>query len=167
MLARREPASPTRRSLHVLVVDDDVDTRDMYALFFAYAGLEVTTASSASQALPQIDANPPDVVIADIAMPGMDGVDMCRRIRLSPDRQEIALLVLTGLALTAPHVERAIAAGADSLLLKPCLPETLLDEMLQVLACPPWFRQEAREARIRSCTEGRSREFESLRVLLS
>jgi CheY-like chemotaxis protein len=106
-------------------VDDVADNRDLYAEFLAFAKLEVDTAETAEEALDKIDRMPFDVVVMDLALPGMDGWEATRRIKADPRHAGIHVLVLTGHVLRE-HVDRAQQAGADEVLTKPCLPIDLL-----------------------------------------
>jgi DNA-binding response OmpR family regulator len=62
-------------------------------------------------------------------MPGLDGFDLCRKIRAFRSSQETAIITLTGMTLKFADLERLIDVGSDRLLLKPCLPIDLLEEI--------------------------------------
>ena len=121
------------RGRRVLAVDDDESTRDLVATMLVMYGVSVRTAARTSQAM-QVLANwNPDVLLADIAMPGEDGYELIRRIRaLPPPLGRIPAVALTG--YTDPHsVQRAFASGFDAHLGKPLEPDVLADALTKVL----------------------------------
>ena len=69
------------RDVHVLVVDDQADTRDSVLAILEHAGAAVSAAGSAREALPHLNRALPDVIVSDVAMPGEDGYELVRKIR--------------------------------------------------------------------------------------
>lgn len=131
------PTTPTHSSplsTSVMIVDDVLDNREMYGAFLSQAGLRVALAATAEEAWEQIQREPPHVVVTDLAMPGLDGFELCRRIRAFRSPEETAIIALTGMTLKPGDLERLIDAGSDRLLLKPCLPTDLLEEIRQACA---------------------------------
>ncbi len=116
----------------VLIVDDVADNRDLYAHFLTFAKLRVQTASSAEEAFEQLEVEAADIVVMDLALPGMDGWEATRRIRADARFEQTAIIVVTGHVLEE-HLQRARAAGADEVLTKPCLPIELLQKILAYL----------------------------------
>jgi signal transduction histidine kinase/CHASE3 domain sensor protein/ActR/RegA family two-component response regulator len=110
----------------VLVVDDDLDTRQLLKQIMENHGAEVRTAASAAEALEMISAAPPDAVVADIGMPGEDGYSLMRKIRnLPPDRGGgVPALALTAYARPEDRV-RAMTAGFQYYVTKPVEPDEL------------------------------------------
>ena len=106
---------------YVLLVEDDRDTREMYSQFLSYSGCTVTAASSARRALESVTERLPDVIVTDIAMPGMDGLELSRRLRAYEGTRDVPIIAVSGQAS-----EQAREAGADVVLDKPCEPDTLL-----------------------------------------
>ncbi len=89
--ATARDASPPREleGLRVLVVDDELDARDLLAEILSNAGVHVRTAATAAEAMNEIESFPPDVLVCDIGMPGTDGFALMQRIRaLPPERGE-------------------------------------------------------------------------------
>jgi CheY-like chemotaxis protein len=101
----------------VLVVEDDVDSRDATVLVLELCGAQVTAAGSVAEALAAVDRRTPDVIVADIAMPVEDGFELIRRVRAGATRA-IPTLALTAFASRADE-SRILAAGYDAYLAKP------------------------------------------------
>ena len=108
----------------LLIVDDDSFLRGFIALSLGAAGFEVSEAADGPGALAQIEARPPDLVLLDVMMPGMDGNAVCRALRGRPAHERIPVIMLTGLDDTA-SIERAYESGATDFIAKP-INETLL-----------------------------------------
>ena len=139
MAFRTFPAKPTvddgtLGTLDVLLVEDDTDTREALELLLQEHGSRVRSAASVRQALEAYSAQPPDVVISDVGMPGEDGYVLIRAIR---DQEEgrshrTLAIAMTGFAGREDH-EMAIRAGFDEHVAKPVEPDALLDRV-RVLA---------------------------------
>jgi CheY-like chemotaxis protein len=108
-------------SPHVLLVEDDRDTREMYSEYLSYSGMTVTEAATGRRALEHAKQDRPDVVVTDIAMPEMDGLELSRQLRARQETRDVPIIAVSGQAS-----ERAREAGADVVLDKPCEPERLL-----------------------------------------
>lgn len=107
----------------VLVVDDDAPVRRMLRRTLAAEGLEVVAAADGGQALAAAERDSPDLVVLDVAMPGMDGLAVCRRLRAAGVSAPV--LMLTARDAVADRVA-GLDAGADDYLVKPFAPEELL-----------------------------------------
>lgn len=126
--APRESQSLPEVSLddvHVLVVDDELDARELAKRLLEMAGARVSMASSASEAMERIVVDRPNVLVCDIAMPGEDGYSLIRRLRASEENQESSLpaLALSAYAQSEDHMK---AAGFQNHLAKPVEPAELL-----------------------------------------
>jgi len=86
--------------------------------FLAPLGYEVEFATTGEDALAMVEENPPDVILLDIMMPGMNGFDVCRRLKQDPDTQHIPVVIITGMADKETNV-KAVKCGADDFLIKP------------------------------------------------
>lgn len=124
--AAQDTALPDLDGVHVLVVEDEAGTRELVTTVLAECGAEVTPAASADQALDAMRRSCPEVLVCDLAMPGVDGIELIRRIRaLPPDRGgKTPAAALTGLALRR-DAERALAAGFEAHVVKPFEPAYL------------------------------------------
>jgi CheY-like chemotaxis protein len=117
----------------VLLVDDSVDTLEMYALALQLAGYRALTATNAERALGQLEHDHPDAVVTDILFhSGPDGWALIQQIRSNPATQPLPVVVLTGRVESAVAVN-AKQAGCIAVLTKPCLPEDLVKVLQDVL----------------------------------
>jgi two-component system, cell cycle response regulator DivK len=116
----------------VLVVDDSLDVREMYAEYLRHRGFSVLTVPDAQQGIEVAVQARPDVVVMDLAMPGMTGTTATRRLKNHPRTWRIPVVILTGHPALAIE-EGVIEAGAARLLTKPCLPEDLEQHVFSVL----------------------------------
>ena len=104
--------------VNLMVVDDDLMLRSMAVKALAHAGFQVVDASSGEEALARFDEAPVDLVLLDVMMPGIDGYEVCRRIRASPLGARVPVLMLTGLNDTG-SIEQAYTCGATDFITKP------------------------------------------------
>ena len=116
------PAEPTPT---VLLVEDDRDGRRMYAEWLSQAGFHVLEAHNGLQALERAFDFPPDVVVTDLNIPGIDGFELTRRLKSDPRTSAVPILAVTGYAAFAADPGRAHRAGCDAVLPKPCSPDDL------------------------------------------
>ena len=121
-----------RRRKTVLIVDDVEDNRRLYAMFLQLEGFEVTTAVDGYDALNKALARPPDLVVMDLAIPGIDGWEVTRTLKRDGRTRAIPVIAVTGHALAGAEA-RAKEAGCDAFLTKPCLPDTLSREIRRIL----------------------------------
>jgi response regulator RpfG family c-di-GMP phosphodiesterase len=123
----REPyvasRAPLDEALLILVVDDDPNLRALLRTSFELAHIEVDEADSAFTASAKIEARQPDVIVLDVAMPVVDGLDFCQELKADPFTRDIPVILLTGEELPMEAVARA---GADAHLRKPFSPLALL-----------------------------------------
>lgn len=121
------PTSPL-----VLIVEDDPETRRYYMSVLDADGFTVEQAHNGLQALDKARTIAPDLVLADIAVPGLDGIALCRELRADPRTRNIPVLAVTGYD-DRHYSDRVIEAGANRILFKPLRPETLLAETRDLL----------------------------------
>jgi CheY-like chemotaxis protein len=126
-----QPAMPDSAPL-VLIVEDDPETRQLFITVFTADGFRTDAAHNGLQALEKANATPPDLIVTDIAVPGIDGIELCRRLRSNPRTEGIPLLAVTGYD-DRHYPDRVLQAGANRVLLKPLDPETLIEEARRLL----------------------------------
>ena len=127
-------ASPSRGSSLVLIVDDDRDCREMYARFLREAGFQVAEAHNGNQALAKAAEQPPTIVVTDLALPGLDGYHVASKLREQAATAGVPIIAITGYGGFIDDTARALSAGCEAVLAKPCLPDRLLEEIERVLA---------------------------------
>jgi two-component system chemotaxis sensor kinase CheA len=136
-VAAAEPIATARRAL---VVDDSLTARALHRTILESGGYQVHTAASARQALDHLRHAHYDVVIADVMMPDIDGVQMTEMLRERRETRDLPL-VLVSAHDAQPERERGLAAGADAFVSKKdCISGRLLGEVAQAIA----RRREAR-----------------------
>jgi CheY-like chemotaxis protein len=119
----------------VLVIEDDDDAREVLALVLRSCGAVLRTAATGEEGLRLIGGEDFDVVICDLGLPGIDGLEVARRVRSSLSRPRVRLIALTGFGQTR-DVEQASEAGFDAHLTKPVETERLLQLVLEGLPSP-------------------------------
>jgi len=102
----------------ILVVDDDPRLLHIVEMYLSIEGYDVVTAENGEDGLKEAEAARPDLVILDIMMPGMDGIEACRRIRTNAETQSVPVVMFSALS-SDDDVERARLAGANHLITKP------------------------------------------------
>jgi two-component system response regulator MprA len=125
--------------MRLLVVDDDPSVREALALVLDLGGFEVSTAQDGREAIRTLAVSSPDAVILDVLMPGLDGLEVCRRIRASGDRTPV--LMLTARSEVSERVA-GLEAGADDYLAKPFAREELIARLRALLRRTGWEGEE-------------------------
>ncbi|MFL5425954.1 MAG: response regulator [Myxococcales bacterium] len=128
----RRAASPQgQKPRRVLIVDDDVDATEMLAMALKAAGHEVREEHDGTSALVAAAQFQPDVVLLDLGLPGMDGIEVARRMRSYPQLGEVRIVALTGFGQGSART-RSAAVGIESLLVKPVDMQTIMDAVTGV-----------------------------------
>lgn len=116
----------------ILVVDDDLDTLRLVGLMLERQGFEIVAASSGQQALALARRERPDLIVLDLMMPDIDGVQVARRLRADPETRSIFIVMFTARTRTEDKLE-GFDAGADHYLTKPIQPRELIAHIRAVL----------------------------------
>jgi DNA-binding response OmpR family regulator len=116
------------------VVDDDPDLRRIVRTMLERSGLGLTviTAQDGTEALSMLEIERPDIVVLDVAMPGMDGFEVCRRMRADPLTAGVPVLLLTARD-TTEDVARGFREGADDYVVKPFRSEELIARIRRMI----------------------------------
>ena len=122
-----------REAALIMLVDDYVDNREVYAHYLRYKGYRVEEAEDGHQALEKASRYLPDLIVMDLALPGLDGWEATRRLKSDPQTSGIPVIALTGHAMDGQS-ERARAAGCDAFVVKPCEPSDLEARIRSLLA---------------------------------
>jgi two-component system response regulator MprA len=117
-------------AVRILVVDDDPAVRDSLRRSLAFNGYEVEVAEDGQRALTAVALRRPDLVVLDVMMPGLDGLETCRRLRAAGE--DIPVLMLTAREAVADRVS-GLDAGADDYLVKPFALDELLARLRALL----------------------------------
>lgn len=144
LAAREVNPPPLRKKLEprkllsgrrILVLDDDADMRDLIGMVLEDAGATVLAHGNVQSALDALEANAPDVVVSDLAMPSEDGYSFARRVRSSQSdcARRVPLIAMTAYA-RAEDRRRVLAAGFDRHVAKPIEPEELVEALAAVIA---------------------------------
>jgi len=110
---------------HVLVVEDDVTVRDVLERYLVRDGHRVSVCGDGEQALAMLEADPPDLVVLDLMLPGVDGFEVCRSLRGRSDAlRRVPIVMLSALA-EEDHRIMGLSLGADDYVTKPFSPREL------------------------------------------
>jgi two-component system cell cycle response regulator DivK len=121
------------RPQRVLIVDDMPEIRELWRLWLTYWGFSVQEARNGAEAVRQAQASPPDLVLMDLWMPVLDGLQATRQLKEDKRTAHVPVLALSAQA-TAPGPEIAAQAGAQAFVQKPCDPDELLDHIRKALS---------------------------------
>ncbi|NUR53501.1 MAG: response regulator [Acidobacteria bacterium] len=116
----------------VLVVDDARDNREGYAEYLLYCGFRIVQAADGEEAIAQAKRHQPDVIVLDMRLPTISGMDVARTLRA--DGFDRTVIIAVSACVTRPDIDAALESGCDAFLAKPCLPDALVAEMNRLLA---------------------------------
>jgi len=116
----------------ILVVDDEENIRELVRYNLAREGYQVTTVGSGEEALKQVSSKPPDLIVLDLMLPGMDGFDVCRQLKNDSRTAHIPIVMLTVKGEESDIVV-GLELGADDYITKPFSPKVLLARIKTVL----------------------------------
>jgi len=107
----------------ILIADDEAPIRELLEQVLAAEGYMVVAATDGKEALQQVLTHKPDLILLDVRMPKLDGITLCKALRVHEETKRTPIIMLTGFN-TRDYLEQSIAAGADDFLAKPFeLPE--------------------------------------------
>ena len=117
----------------ILLVEDDSDWRHLVAYHLTNAGFTVIEAEDGVAALREANREPPDLIILDVRLPQMSGLDVCRELRAGIRTEQVPIIMLTA-RTRAQDLEQAYAAGATDHVAKPFSPRDLVERAEKALA---------------------------------
>src|SRR5690349_254339 len=122
----------TMAAEEILIVDDNAANLKLARVLLTVEGYQVRVASDAEQALRLLEGYRPQLILMDIQLPGMDGLELTRRLKADPETRDIVIIALTAYAMKGDD-ERARAAGCDGYVSKPIdtrsLPQVLASHL--------------------------------------
>ena len=116
----------------ILIVDDEEDIRELVALNLGREGFKVVGSETGEQALKLARSQPPDLIVLDLMLPGMDGLEVCRKIRNDPQTSQIPIVMLTAKGEEADIVT-GLELGADDYMTKPFSGKVLVARVRRIL----------------------------------
>jgi CheY-like chemotaxis protein len=116
----------------VLIVDDALDNREAYAEYLRFRGFRTLEAATGGEAIEQARAHRPDVILLDLRLPDIDGLEVSKYVRGSCDLQQSKIIAVSAAVFPA-DIAGAMESGCDAFVQKPCLPDALVAEIERVL----------------------------------
>ena len=120
------------QAMKIAIVDDEKDMRQSISQWLALSGYDTQSFASAKDALAVIDSNFPGIVISDIKMPEMDGIEACEKLRENPDLSDTLITFFTARGEDYSQLA-GFDAGADDYITKPVKPKVLLSKVKALL----------------------------------
>jgi two-component system, cell cycle response regulator DivK len=117
----------------ILIAEDSQDLREAYVDWFTFKGFRVEAAADGHETLAKASSLAPDCIVMDLSLPGVNGLEVARRLRADPKTRTVPLIAMTGHG-GADVAAQTRDAGFDFYLLKPCLPDRLLAEVQRLIA---------------------------------
>ena len=124
-------------SKKILIVDDEESELSLLDMILSKAGYSVTTSDNGKEALFMAKSICPDLVIADLSMPDMDGGQVAERLKLQPETKDTPVLFLTGLYTKEQEEEKGHMIAGNMILAKPCESKKLLAMINTLLSSRP------------------------------
>lgn len=122
---------------HILIIEDDPASLALMAYLLGTFGHAVLVATAGEEGLMLIMRHRPDLIICDLRLPGIDGLEVARQIKANPVLSKIPLIAVTAYAMVGDR-EKVLAAGFDGYIAKPLAPETFVTQIDSYL--PPLLR---------------------------
>ena len=121
----------------ILVVDDEADVVRTVTKALEHRGHQVTSAVDGAEAIARVQAEPPDCLVIDLALPKIDGQEVCRRLKADPVTRHVPIVLMTAGYIAIEAAEDAGIRGADEFVIKPFLREALVRQVERLLARRP------------------------------
>ena len=118
----------------ILVVDDEPDIVRVVVRILEALDHQVDTAHDGAEALAKVHAAHPDVIILDLNLPGMNGFEVCERLRSDPSTRAIPIVMMTAAYVSIDDARRGQTSGADEYVVKPFLREVLIHNVERLLS---------------------------------
>lgn len=116
----------------ILIVDDEEKVRGLVEVTLSISELKILHASSGEEGLMKARESMPDIILLDVMMPGLDGIEVCRLLKKDPATKDIYIIMLTAKGQQADK-KKGFAAGADEYFVKPFSPMNLIDKIDKIL----------------------------------
>jgi CheY-like chemotaxis protein len=116
----------------ILIVDDEADNRELLSIMLEWEGFLTRTATDAEEALLSVAADPPDVILVDLMMPGIDGHQLIARLKQNVQSKAIPVIMLSAMNDSATR-KRALSSGAAAYVTKPVDRSELCEQVRSVL----------------------------------
>ncbi len=121
---------------HVLVVDDEPEIVKLVAKFLEGRGHRVTIARDGQEALDAVAAEKPDVLVIDLNLPKVDGLEVTKRLKNAPATRDLPIVMMTAAFPTVEEADRGLSLGADEYVVKPFLRDVLVHNVERLLSRP-------------------------------
>ena len=115
-----------KQTTRILVVDDEPEILRVFALILAAAGYEILEAATGQDGLRLAREKRPDLLLLDVLLPDLNGMEVCKQIKGDPDLRDIFVVLISGSATSTAHKVQGLESGADDYMVKPLDPEELL-----------------------------------------
>ena len=121
-----------RRMSRILVAEDDPDIANLLAHYLQRAGFEADLVASGRDVLPRLRKAPPDLLLLDLMLPGLDGIEICRAVRTDPQTAAIPIIMVTAKAEETDRIV-GLEIGADDYITKPFSPNEVIARIRALL----------------------------------
>lgn len=117
----------------ILIIDDNATNLKLVRVLLSCEGYNIRTAADAEEGIKVIDTFRPKLILMDIQLPGMDGLELTRRLKANPEKKDIIILALSAYAMKGDE-KKALTAGCDGYITKPIDPDSLIEIIVKYLS---------------------------------
>ena len=135
----------------VLVTDDDPQILELTATVLKRAGFEVLKASTGKDCLQAVEANHPDIVVLDVVLPDLSGIEVCKQIKANTYSQDIFVILASGVQVSSDYQAEGLDVGADGYIIKPITNKELVarvQSMVRIKRAEDALRQKEKEQQL-------------------